>query len=217
MDATQPTTGFTRVLARPQGVFSQTRPTATDDVAVLPFAEMFSPAVPLHALARLPRQSARRRIGLSPIADPRKFTSDCRSASLGTADPSRNVTSAIPLESGGPSVSEPSVRFPRRTLLSTSHRARLFGSDANGQRAAFFAIPSSARSAIRPQTTASAILVLRGPSPRFNGHARPFSAFELDVTSRTSTRRTRNSQRVLHEKRNARQCFAAGREPHCHY
>ena len=59
---------------------------------------------------------------------------------------------------------------------------------------------------------------------RFDGHARPSLAFEQVATQRTATTptnatssRTRRTQRVLHEKRNARQCPAAGREPHRHH
>ena len=64
----------------------------------------------------------------------------------------------------------------------------------------------------------------RRASQRSDGHARPSPAFEQVVTLRTATTpdiatsdRTRRTQRVLHEERNARQRLAARREPHCRH
>ena len=64
---------------------------------------------------------------------------------------------------------------------------------------------------------------LRRVSEHTDGHARPSPAFEQVVTLRTATTsinatsRTRRTQRVLHEERNARQRPAARREPHRHH
>lgn len=56
-----------------------------------------------------------------------------------------------------------------------------------------------------------------------DGHARPSPAseqvakFHTAATPTNTTSRTRRTQRVLHEERNAGQCPAAGREPHRHH
>ena len=64
----------------------------------------------------------------------------------------------------------------------------------------------------------------RRVSEHTDGHTRPSSAFEQVATLCTATTpdiatssRTRRTQRVLHEERNARQRPAAGRESHRHH
>ena len=80
-----------------------------------------------------------------------------------------------------------------------------------------------------PLAVCIASRALRADDPRrveqdTDGHARPSPAFEQVVTLRTATTpdiatsdRTRRTQRVLHEERNARQRLAARREPHCRH
>ena len=65
---------------------------------------------------------------------------------------------------------------------------------------------------------------LRHVNQNSDGRARPSSALEQVVSLRTAItpdiatiKRTRRTQRVLHEERNARQRLAAGREPNCRH
>ena len=219
VDATSANTGFTRVLARPQGVLSQSRPAATEfsSLAVLSLAAMSSSPVLSRGNMRLGRETVIRLDWLlSMITARRKLASGRRCHLLEAVDPTPCSTSTTPLAAPNRLSQQPTTGPLSRTTLVASPNSRLPGNGTSGSQQACSATRRSHRAASTPINAAHAS-ELRGPSRFSDGRARPSSASEQVWTSRTVTStRTRNQQRVLHEERDARQCAPAGREPHRH-
>ena len=224
----QLTTGFTRVLARPPGVFSQPRNAATKSFA----AESHGAIPSLPALSRgratlagetVVRSDRASQSGcrtdfeepLSLITETWKLTSNRRCLALGAVDQSPCSTSTTPLIALDRSPDNRPPRSNRRTPLLASRSRWKADFVTRGQQldSARDRTPLAATS---PLVDARAI-ALREPSSFRDGRARPSSASEQVWTSRTvSSISTRNTQRVPDEEGNARQCAAARREPHRH-
>ena len=219
LGATSANTGFTRVLARHQGVLSQSRPAATElsSRAVLSLGTMTSSPAQSRGNRRLGRETVIRFDWLlSLITACRKFASGRRRHRLGAVDPMPCSMSTTPLVAPERLSEQPTTGPLSRTTLVVSSDPRLPGTGTSGSQQACSAKRRSHRAAFTPINAADAI-ELGGPSQFSDGRARPSSASEQVWTSRTVTsNRTRNSQRVLHEERDARQRAPARREPYRH-
>ena len=202
-------TGFTRVLARPQGVLSQSRPAATESssLAVLSLGSNLLPSVRSRGQLEFGRESAFRFDWLlSTITARRSFYSGRRCDLRGAVDPTPCSTFLIPL-AAPVRLSQPPTGPFRRTTRVAAIESPVQEIGFSGSLQADSATTRSLRVAI----------AFCGHRRFSDGHARPSPASEQVRTSRTVTSHsTRNSQRVPHEKRNARQRPAAGREPHRH-
>lgn len=226
--ATLPTTGFTRVLARPKGIFSQPRNSAKKPFAVQSIGAISSPAALSRAGVLLIRHTAVRSVRtkksgcrahfegpLSLITDFWKATSNRRCPALGEVDQLPCSTSITTLS-----------RFDRSSdkRSSTLHCRRLCGS---------FGIHSNMSDFGRfirlDSANLRSTMVASRPNLVFDGvalckssfrHAEPAGSTSVREQIRSSDRvaslRTRNMQRVPYEEGNARQCAAARREPHRH-
>ena len=226
--ATLPTTGFTRVLARPQGVFSQPRNAAKKSLAVQSLGAINSPA----ALSRdwvmlvcdaVVRSSHREKSGyrtdfegpLLLITDFWKPNSSRRCLALGEVDQTPCSTSKSLLSNLGRLANNQPSRLHRRSLPVLS-RIRPEKTDDERNRQLDSANLRSCFVALTPHAEVRAIALCE-PSFDHDGPIGLSSATEQVWPSRTvSSLRTRNMQRVPYEEGNARQCAAARREPHCH-
>lgn len=223
-DATLATTGFTRVLARPQGVFSQPRNAAKKILAVQSHGAIHS----LSALSRewvmfvcgtVVRSGRAKKSGcrtdldepLSLITASWKRSSNHRCPALGAVDQTPCSTFTTPLSVLNRSPDNRPSRSHRRTLPVAS-RTRWKADEVQRDRWLDSANQQSCFAANRPNTIA-----LCEPSHLLYGLVGSSSASEQDWSSHTvSSMRTRNTQRVPYEEGNARQCAAARREPHRH-
>ena len=224
-----PTTGFTRVLARPPGVFSQPRNAANKLLAVQSLGASPSPL----ALSRewvmlvcdaVVRSGHGKKSGcrtdfegpLSLITNFWKLASNHRCPALGAVDQTPCLTSTTPLSVLDRSPNNRPSRSSHRRILPAASRTRWKADDVHRIRRLDSANLRSYFVANGSLAEARTIALCE-PSLVFDGPHRPSSAYEQDWSSDTvSSMRTRNTQRVPYEKRNARQCAAARREPHCH-
>ena len=216
------------MLARPQGVFSQPRNAAKNRLAVQSLGAITSPPALLRELVMLAcdtvvRSGRTTKSGcrtdfaepLSLISASWKCSSNRRCLALGAVDQTPCSTSTTPLIVLDRSPDNRPPRSNRRTLLIASRTRskadlvqRVWRLDSTNHRSCFVAY--------RPLAEARAIAVCK-PSLVLDGLTGSSSAFEQAWSSHTvSSMRTRNTQRVPYEERNARQCAAARREPHRH-
>ncbi len=216
------------MLARPQGVFSQPRNAAKKSLAVQSHGAIHSPTVLSHGWVMLVcdtivRSARTKKIGgrtdfegpLSLITDSWKSASSRRCPALGEVDQTPCSTSITSLSILDRSPDNRSTRLACRTLPAAS-RIRWKADDVQRIRRLDSANLRSCFVADMPLAGVRAIALCE-PSLNHDGLCSLSSATEQDWSSRTvSSTRTRNTQRVPHEERNARQCAAARREPHRH-
>ncbi len=226
--ATLPTTGFTRVLARPKGVFSQPRNAAKKSLAVQYSSANHSPlafsrervtvareTVVRSGLANLPGFRTDFEEPLSLITKVWKTHSICRCSALGMINRAPRSTFKSSLISLSRSPDKRPSR-PKRQITPAAFRTRWKADDVQQLRSLDSAKTRSSFVAHSPLAELRAITDCK-PSINSNEPFGTLSAIELALSSRVvSSVRTRNTQRVPYEERNARQCAAAGREPDCH-
>ena len=214
--ATLPTTGFTRVLARPKGVFSQPRNAAKKSLAVQSLGAIYSPAALSRAWVMLVcdtvvRSGRTKKFGcrtafeepLSLITDFWKPNSSRRCLALGEVDQTPCSTSKALLSNLGRLPNNQLSRLHRRSLP-VLFRIRTEKVDDERIRQLDSANLRSCFVAHTPHAEVRAIALCE-PSFDDDGPIGLSSAAEQIWPSRAvSSLRTRNMQRVPYEEGNAR-------------